>query len=80
MAGVIGSPRAVGQRGFARADDCPAECLANDGNQVPKQAAQMVFQLTGGDWVILHLAEGAKPCMSSWKEELFVTFNLIPSS
>jgi hypothetical protein len=80
MAGVIGSRWSVGQRGFACARDCPADCLTNDGNQVPKQATQMVFQLTGGDWVILHLTEAARPCMASWKEELFVTFNLIPSS
>lgn len=64
MAGVIGSPWAVGQRGFALADDCPADCLTHDGNQVPKQATQKVFQLTGGELGHLALTGGSEALYS----------------
>ncbi len=71
MAGVIGSRWPVGQRGFARADDCPDDCLTNDGNQVPKQATQMVFQLTGGELGDLAL-DGGSEALCSFMEKGFV--------
>lgn len=47
MEGGIGSPWAVGQLGFARADDVPADCLTNDGNQVRKRSTGSHFPIDG---------------------------------